>query len=90
MEALRGGVPVVGVGCPLLGEVLEGTPARVCEADATSIETALRQELSEPRTARAGGYAAEARERFDARHGARRLVELYDRLTSGAEGRRAA
>jgi glycosyltransferase involved in cell wall biosynthesis len=90
MQALCAGVPLVGAGGVGLREIVEGTPARVCSADVASLEVALREALSDPRTEEAHDYALTARDRFDARRAAGRLVELYDRLTAEVGAVRAA
>lgn len=82
MEAMAAGVPVVGADCPGLREVLRGTPSRTFTAGvAAALETALREALARPWAAEARAFAPLARERFDNRRSAARLVELYDRLT---------
>jgi glycosyltransferase involved in cell wall biosynthesis len=91
MEALCAGVPVLGSNCPGLREVLRDTPSRTFETGAVAeLETGLRLALAQPWTDAARAFALVARERFDNRRSARRLVELYDRVTSTGMGKRAA
>jgi glycosyltransferase involved in cell wall biosynthesis len=81
MEAMAAGVPVLGTDCIGLREVLRDTPARVVRAgDEEALCRGLRDALAEPRTEAARVFAEEARERFDNRPSARRLVELFGRL----------
>jgi glycosyltransferase involved in cell wall biosynthesis len=83
MEALAAGVPVLGSDTPGLREVLEGTPARMVRAgEVTELEVGLREALLWPWTTEAQAYAETARRRFDHGPAARRLVELYDRMTA--------
>jgi glycosyltransferase involved in cell wall biosynthesis len=90
MQAMCAGVPLVAPGCAGLREILDGSPARVYAPNtAASLETALRQALSEPGE-EARRYTAAARERFDAGRAGARLVELYDRLTAAEPAARAA
>ncbi len=82
MEAMCAGVPVLGSDCPGLREVLRGTPSRtVPAADGAALEGGLRDALNGPWTAAARAYAAAARQRFDVRRSAARLVDLYASLT---------
>jgi glycosyltransferase involved in cell wall biosynthesis len=81
MEAMAAGVPVLGTDCIGLREVLHDTPSRVVRAgDVAALCRGLRDALAEPRTEAARLFAEEARERFDNRPSARRLVELFGRL----------
>jgi glycosyltransferase involved in cell wall biosynthesis len=85
MEAMATGVPVLGADCPGLREVLRGTPSRTFRTgDAAALRHALRSALESPWTEAARSYAATARERFDNRRSARRLVELYAILSRRA------
>jgi glycosyltransferase involved in cell wall biosynthesis len=87
MEAMSAGVPVLGSDCPGLREVLRGTPSRSFAAgDAASLETAFRAALADPWTGQARRFAPEARERFDNRRSAERLLGIYSML--GREARR--
>ena len=87
MEAMSAGVPVLGSDCPGLREVLRGTPSRSFAAgDAAALETALRAALADPWPGQARRFAPEARERFDNRRSAQRLVRLYTMI--GTEARR--
>jgi glycosyltransferase involved in cell wall biosynthesis len=91
MEAMSAGVPVLGADCPGLREVLRDTPSRTFPTGvAAELETALRRALAKPWTEAAGEFAPEARRRFDNRRSARRLVALYDEVTSAATAVRAA
>jgi glycosyltransferase involved in cell wall biosynthesis len=83
LEVLSAGVPLLGSNCTGLYGVLTNTPSRMFEAGvAAELEVGLREALAQPWTEAAREFAATARERFDNRHSARKLVELYDRLTS--------
>jgi glycosyltransferase involved in cell wall biosynthesis len=83
MEALCAGVPVLGADWPELREVLDDTPAGTVRAGAVAaLETGLREALARPWTTAARAFAAEARQRFDNRLSARRLVELLDRVAA--------
>jgi glycosyltransferase involved in cell wall biosynthesis len=78
MEAMAAGVPVLGSDCPGLREVLRGTPSRtVRTGDADGLRHGLRTALEAPWTEAARGYAEAARERFDNRRSARRLIDVY-------------
>ncbi len=86
MEAMAVGVPVIGSNCPGLREVLEDTPSRtVPPNDPAALAHSLRQAMTAPRKQEAIAYAAEARERFDARHTADGLHKLFEKL--GGAGR---
>ena len=79
MEAMAAGVPVLGSDCPGLREVLRGTPSRTVKAgDTAALECGVREALAELWTDEARAFAPRARERFDNRRSARRLVGLYD------------
>jgi glycosyltransferase involved in cell wall biosynthesis len=81
MEAMCAGVPALGSDCPGLREVLRGTPARTFPAgDSDALACGLENALANPWTGAARAFAPAARERFDNRRSARRLVELYDAL----------
>src|SRR5262249_4893775 len=90
MQALCAGVPLVAADRPGLREIVEGTPARISQPYVASLESALREALSDTRAEEARHYAPTACARFDARHATARLVALYDRLTASAEGAKAA
>ena len=61
--------------------MLHGTPSRSVPAgDADALAHGLREALYVPWTAAARDFAPEARERFDVRGSARRLVEVYAQL----------
>ncbi|MBY0232261.1 MAG: glycosyltransferase family 4 protein, partial [Gemmataceae bacterium] len=80
MEAMSAGVPVLGSDCPGLREVLRGTPSRTFAAgDAEACAEALRSSLDSLWTDEALRFAPLARERFDNRRSAARLVQLYTR-----------
>jgi glycosyltransferase involved in cell wall biosynthesis len=83
MEAMCAGVPVLGSDCPGLREVLRGTPSRTFRwGDADALRHALHGALASPWAAAARSFAPAARRRFDVGPSARRLLEVYDRLTS--------
>ncbi len=82
MEAMTAGVPVLGSDCPGLREVLCGTPSRTVRAgDADALRHGLHLALTQPWTEAARSFAPAARHRFDNGRSARRLVDLFDRLT---------
>jgi glycosyltransferase involved in cell wall biosynthesis len=86
MEAMCAGVPVLGSDCPGLREVLRGTPSRtVRTGDVAALEVGMREALAGLWTDAARAYAPAARQRFDVRQSARRLVELYDTLANVPE-----
>ena len=87
MWAMCAGIPVLG--CAALSEILHGTPSRIFGPSVAELETSLRESLSAPWTEDALAYAPIARKRFDRRNTSRRLIQLYDRLTSAAESRAA-
>jgi glycosyltransferase involved in cell wall biosynthesis len=83
MEAMAVGVPVLGSDCPGLREVLRDTPSRMVKTgEVAALECGLRQALSELWIEEARAFAAVARERFDNRRSARRLLELYEGLAA--------
>ncbi|MFO0842176.1 MAG: glycosyltransferase family 4 protein [Gemmataceae bacterium] len=83
MEAMCAGVPVLGSDCPGLREVLRGSPSRTVQTGCVAaLETGLRGALAAPWYAAAAAYAPVARERFDVRRSALRLVELYDAVSA--------
>ena len=82
MEAMAAGVPVLGSDCPGLREVLRGTPSRTVEAgDPDALRHGLHLALTRPWTEAARSFAPAARARFDNACSARRLLNLFDRLT---------
>ena len=82
MEAMTAGVPVLGSDCPGLREVLRGTPSRtVAAGDADALRHGLHLALTRPWTEAARDFASAARARFDNARSARRLIDLFDRLT---------
>jgi glycosyltransferase involved in cell wall biosynthesis len=87
MEAMAAGVPVLGSDCPGLREVLRGTPSRTFPAgQVTALETELRKALAEPWRDEARRFAPQARQRFDNRRSAERVVELYGRVRGRMAG----
>lgn len=81
MEAMTVGIPVLGTDCIGLREILRDTPSRtVAAGDAEALRDGLRSALTAPWTAEARDYAATARERFDNRRSAQRLIELFGQL----------
>jgi glycosyltransferase involved in cell wall biosynthesis len=89
MEAMAAGVPVLGSDCPGLREVLRGTPSRTVKAgEVSALEVGLREALADLWTADAQDFAPRARERFNNERSARRLLRLYDKLTSCSASRR--
>ena len=83
MEAMAAGVPVLGTDCIGLREVLHDTPSRIVPAgDEARLHHGLRDSLEKPRMESAKAFAGLARVRFDNRPSARRLVELFDELSS--------
>lgn len=81
MEAMVAGVPVLGSDCIGLREVLRDTPSQVVRAgDVDALYRGLREALAAPRAEAARAFAPVARERFDNRHSARKLVELFGEL----------
>ena len=86
MEAMCAGVPVLGSDCPGLREVLRGTPSRaVRTGDVSALEVGMREALADLWTDAARAYASVARQRFDVRASARRLVDLYDSVANVPE-----
>jgi glycosyltransferase involved in cell wall biosynthesis len=82
MEAMALGTPVLGTDCIGLREVLRDTPARsVAAGDVEALAGGMAAALADPWDAEARAFAGEARERFDNRRSARRLLELFDELT---------
>ena len=82
MEAMAAGVPVLGSDCPGLREVLRGTPSRtVAAGDADALRHGLQLALTRPWSEAARAFAPTARERFDVTRSARRLADLFGRLT---------
>jgi glycosyltransferase involved in cell wall biosynthesis len=80
MEAMAVGVPVIGSNCPGLREVLEDTPSRtVAPNDPAALAQSLREAMTAPRKQEAMAFAEAARERFDARHTANSLYELFEK-----------
>ena len=87
MEAMAAGVPVLGSDCPGLREVLRGTPSRTIRAgDADALRHALHLALTRPWTEAARAFAPEARARFDNAPSARRLLNLFERLSGKGSG----
>ena len=85
MEAMAVGVPVIGSNCPGLREVLEDTPSRtVPPNDPTALAQSLREAMTAPRKQEAVAYAAQARERFDSRHTANSLYDLFEKVGGAA------
>ena len=83
MEAMAAGVPVLGADAPGLREVLRGTPSRtVAAGDADALRHGLHLALTRPWSEAARDYAPAARARFDGGRAARRITELFDRLTT--------
>jgi glycosyltransferase involved in cell wall biosynthesis len=81
MEAMAVGVPVIGSNCPGLREVLLDTPSRtVPPNDAAALAQALRDAMTSPRKEEAMAYAPKARDRFDARHTADSLYNLFEKV----------
>lgn len=90
-EALAAGVPVVGSDCQGLREVLRDTPSRLFRTDdVAALETALRESLAFPWYEQAAAYAPVARQKFDNRQAARRLLAIYDELTGRDDATRHA
>jgi glycosyltransferase involved in cell wall biosynthesis len=85
MEAMCTGVPVLGSDCVGLREVLRGSPSRmVPAADAGALAEALESAIRSPWTEAACRFVPEARRRFDARHSAKRLLDLFEKLVGAA------
>jgi glycosyltransferase involved in cell wall biosynthesis len=81
MEAMLVGVPIVGTSCLGLREVLRGSPSMmVPPGDAKALARALRQAISAPWKDAAMDYAAKAKDRFDVRHTADRLLSLFEHV----------
>ena len=75
------GVPVIGSNCPGLREVLNDTPSRtVPPNDPAALARSLREAMTASRKQEAIAYAAQARDRFDARHTASSLFELFEKF----------
>ncbi len=90
MEAMAAGVPVLGSDCPGLREVLRGTPSRTVTAgDPDALRHGLHLALTRPWTEAARSFAPAARLRFDSARSARRLTDLFDRLTDKESGVRS-
>jgi glycosyltransferase involved in cell wall biosynthesis len=80
MEAMAVGVPVIGSNCPGLREVLADTPSRtVPPNDPEALAQSLRDAMTSPRKEEAMAYAIQARDRFDARHTADSLFNLFEK-----------
>ena len=85
MEAMAVGVPVIGSNCPGLREVLEDTPSRVVPPnDPAALSQSLREAMTAPRKQEAVAYAALARNRFDSRHTANSLYDLFEKVGGAA------
>lgn len=98
MEAMALGVPVIGSNCPGLREVLsfsetdrlagfqeKDTPSRMVPPnDPDALARALREAVASPRKQEAIAYAAQARQRFDARHTAASLAGLFEKVCATA------
>jgi glycosyltransferase involved in cell wall biosynthesis len=85
MEAMAMGVPVIGSNCPGLREVLEDTPSRtVPPNDRAALAQSLLEAMNAPRKQEAMAYAPEARDRFDARHTADGLYNLFEKFGGAA------
>jgi glycosyltransferase involved in cell wall biosynthesis len=84
MEGMCAGIPVLGTDCIGLREVLRGTPARAVKAgDPEALRRGLEAAFAGLWTAEAREFAPEARERFDNRRSARRLLALFEQVTAG-------
>ena len=85
MEAMAVGVPVIGSNCLGLREVLRDTPSRtVPPNDPVALAQSLREAMTAPRKQEAIAYAAQARDRFDARHTANSLYDLFEKAGGAA------
>src|SRR5262249_8436211 len=81
MEAMAAGVPVLGTDCIGLREVLRDTPSRMVRTgDEEDLTRGLREALADPWTLEARDFAAEACDRFDNAHSARKLLTLYTEM----------
>jgi glycosyltransferase involved in cell wall biosynthesis len=84
MEGMCAGIPVLGTDCIGLREVLRGTPSRAVKAgDPEALRRGLEAACAGLWTAEAREFAAEARERFDNRRSARRLLALFEQVLAG-------
>ena len=81
MEALVAGVPLVASTCGGLQDTIEDSPATaIGPRDSQGLATAIAQRMKNPGKAEAKAYVAQARERFDVRHTASALDEVFTRL----------
>jgi glycosyltransferase involved in cell wall biosynthesis len=84
MEAMTLGVPVLGSDCVGLREVLAGTPSVMVPANnASALADGICRAMESPWKSEAVDYILKARERFDVRHTAAQLLELFDNLIGG-------
>lgn len=82
MEAMAMGVPVLGSNCPGLREVLRDSPSTIVPPEnAVELAKALGKTISNPWKDAAMKYIPKARERFDVRHTADKLLGLFNELT---------
>ena len=78
MEALVAGVPVVGTDCIGLGEVLEGSPAKIVHTrDVDELAEAILEHVITNRKDEFNRYAKIAAQRFDISRVVNELIQLY-------------
>ncbi len=83
MEAMLVGVPVVGTSCLGLREVLRDSPSTMVPPnDAKELARALGKTVSTPWKDAAKKYIPRAKERFDVRHTADKLLNLFEEVRS--------
>jgi glycosyltransferase involved in cell wall biosynthesis len=78
MEAMVCGTPLIASTCIGLQETIAGTPAKgVTPKDATSLATAMRNEIASPSKEASRAFVPAAMQRFDARNSFRDLHAVY-------------
>lgn len=83
MEAMCAGVPVLGSDCIGLREVLTKSPSPMVPAgNSPALAEALEKAATSPWKEAALAFAPVARQRFDVRVGAKRLVSLFDQFVT--------
>jgi len=82
-EVLCCGIPIIATDCVGLREAVADTPAiSVPAGDSPALAAAMTAAMSDPDLAAPfRAFRAEAGKRYDVRHAAEKLVELFDRLT---------
>jgi len=81
METMLVGIPIVGTSCLGLREVLQGSPSvMVPPGDSRELARALRGAITSPWKDAAIEYIPKAKERFDVRQTADKLLRLFEEL----------